>query len=180
MLHAGSQPPIAPLPAGSPQWYGSSIATARFPSQRTFGLTLAQLLVTLQSILAVVSAITVIKDTIDLNAVTAPLGLGTANNEIGDSLAIIGVAIGVFVLSLMAGSKWRPALWLVVALELGAAVFAIIVWGSGLGILGFFFQHRDLFIILVSLTGLGFVHPAISLVITLAVVVGLISYAQAR
>ena len=179
MLHAGSRSPETPAPGALPQWLGSSGTATRIPNERTFGLTLAQLLVALQVILAVVGAITVIKDTIDVSGITGRLGLGTANSNIGDSLAVIGVAIIVLVASLLAGRHSRAALWFVVACELGAALFAVIVWASGLGILGFFFQHPNLFIILASLTGLGYVHPAISLVISLAVAVGLVSHSQA-
>ena len=180
ILHPGSQYPVAPPPGSLPQWFGPTVTTSRIPNQRTFGLTLAQLLVALQVILAVVGAITVIKDTIAFNGITGRVGLGIANSSIGDSLAVIGVAIIVLVASLLAGRHWRPALWFVVACELGAALFAVIVWASGLGILGFFLQHPNLFIILASLTGLGYVHPAISLVIALAVAVGLLSHSQAR
>ena len=169
--------PGAPMVNGPQPWYGPSLPATHVSADRTVGLTIAQLIVGLQVILAFISAINVIKDANDINALTAPLGVNIGNNEIVDAIAVIGLAFVVLIGSLLAG-KWRIALWFVVASELAAALFALIVWGSGLGILGFFFQHRDLFLIFTSLTGLAFVHPSISLFLAVVALGGLLSHVR--
>ena len=177
MLNPSSYWPPSPRPAAPPRLRSFYVRAAGATRARGLALTVAQLLITAQAILAVVSAINVIKGALVVGRTTIPTGASNSFSDgfFTDGVATAALAAVVFVFSFLAGRlRWRVALWILAAGEFVGALFALLMLEGGSELSASFFQHPNFFAIMESLTGLMFLRPQISLLIATVALAGLL------
>lgn len=145
---------------------------------RTLALTLAQLLVVVQGILAGISGINLIREEFRVSGTLGRLGprFGLNNEVLADGVVVIAIAVLVILAGIRVAHPSSIARWFLIMWEGIAFLFTL----GFLLELGFLLSLRDVFVVMVSAAGFDFVNPWLALVMEIAILFGLLVHPATR